>query len=138
MSQGIQGVHHPKWKYCDFVKYSVHISRGPWPNKLVTKIHTKLIVLLLRTEFVSCFSCIVIVIDSHSDISNVYLIVLSKAIHIQDKHCRDRYDYDYARKIRYKTPPLVFLPCCQQLNWAKGTSLATAKKARDSMRMLKW
>ena len=42
----------------------------------------------IRTDFVSNFFC-----HSHSDLGNVYLLVLSKAT--ADKHCREHYDYDY-------------------------------------------
>ena len=40
---------------------------------------------------------------SHNDISNVYLLVLSKAT----EHCIKHYDCNYDRKIRYKIGPLV-------------------------------
>ena len=50
-------------------------------------------------------SCILFFYHSHShnDISNVYLLVLSKAT----EHCIKHYDCNYDRKIRYKIGPLV-------------------------------
>ena len=53
-----------------------------------------------RTEFVSCFSVIVIVLYA--------MFILYLWTEIENKHCWYHYDYDNDRKKRYMPPPFMY------------------------------
>ena len=60
---------------------------------------------VLRTDFVPCFSVIVIV----TVIVLYAMFILQLWTELKDKHCWYHYDYDYDRTTRYMPPSIFFL-----------------------------
>ena len=142
---------------CEIVKYSIPISIGPWPNKLVTKIHTKHIVLLL--VFLPCYQqlnwakCVNYLpqwwVELDDELSWLFTNSCSATRYMKVKRIKrtevlrriwlfsaNEIEEKYEFVSKQPTQLIIELnSLLRQIIDTKETFLATAKKARDSMRM---